>query len=67
MMMDYKTDYEKKSQRMEHFVKPFMSKLVKRLNFKEDERERIMNAVETVIKSSSESGVEGVTGKRGNR
>lgn len=67
MMMDYKTDYEKKSQRMEHFVKPFMSKLVKRLNFEEDERERIMNAVETVIKSSSESGVEGVTGKKGNR
>jgi two-component system NtrC family sensor kinase len=67
MMMDYKTDYEKKSQRMEHFVKPFMSKLVKRLHFEEKERERIMNAVETVIKSSSESGLEGVTGKKGSR
>jgi hypothetical protein len=67
MMMDYKTDYEKKSQRMEHFVKPFMSKLLKRLHFEEDERARIMNAVETVIRTSSENGVEGVIPKGGNK
>jgi len=67
MMMDYKTDYEKKSQRMEHFVKPFMSKLLKRLHFEEDERARIMNAVETVIRTSLENGVEGVVPKKGNR
>ncbi len=67
MMMDYRTDYEKKSQRMEHFVKPFMSKLLKRLHFEEGERARIMNAVETVIRTSLENGVEGVVPKRGNR
>ncbi len=41
MMLDYKTDYEKKSQRMEHFGKPFMARLIKKLDFEEVERERI--------------------------
>ena len=33
MMLDHKTDYEMKSQQLERFVKPFLSRLVKRIDF----------------------------------
>lgn len=55
MMMDYRTDYEKKTQRMERFVKPFIARLIKRIDFEEDEKVRILGAVEKVIKYSPDN------------
>ena len=40
MIMDYQTDYEKKQQRLEHFVKPFMHRLSSHLDFDEYEGRR---------------------------
>jgi N-acetylglutamate synthase-like GNAT family acetyltransferase len=48
MMLDYRTDYEKNTRAMEHFVKPFMSRLVRRLDFSETERQRILETVESI-------------------
>ncbi len=52
MMMDQRTDYEKKTQRMEQFVKPFITRLMKRIELDEEDRQRILKAVETIIKQS---------------
>ena len=49
VMMDYRTDYEKKTQRMERVVKPFISRLIKRVEFEEIERERMITTVDKVI------------------
>jgi hypothetical protein len=54
MMMDYRTDYERKTQRMERFVKPFISRLIKRVEFEEVERERMLTAVEKVVSFTPE-------------
>ncbi|MFW6138026.1 MAG: GNAT family N-acetyltransferase [Spirochaetota bacterium] len=55
MMMDYQTEYEKKSQRMEKFVKPFMTRLTQRIDYEEGEKQRIMETVESIISSSTPS------------
>jgi signal transduction histidine kinase len=49
MTLDYMTDYERKAARMEHFVRPFMKRLVQRLDFEEPVRKRILDAVEEVV------------------
>ncbi len=48
MMLDYCTDYERKTQRMEHFVKPFLSRLVGRIEYEPEERARILEMVEEI-------------------
>ncbi len=48
MLLDSVTDYERKSQQMEHFVKPFMSRLIKRLDFDEADRQMILAGMETI-------------------
>lgn len=48
MSLDYMTDYEKKAARMEQFVKPFMKRLVKHVDFNESDKELIFKAVEMV-------------------
>jgi len=58
MMMDYRTDYEKKAQRMERFVKPFISRLVKRIEFEVAERDRILSTVEKVVSYSPDHAVD---------
>jgi len=52
MMMDYRTDYERETKHMERFVKPFISRLIKRVEFEKVERERMLAAVEKVISFS---------------
>jgi len=52
MMMDQRTDYEKKTQRMEQFVKPFITRLMKRIELDEEDRGRILKVVEALIKQS---------------
>jgi hypothetical protein len=52
MMLDSVTDYERKSQKMEHFVKPLMSRVIRRLDFQEEERVKILSAVDLVTSSS---------------
>jgi len=49
MMVDNRTDYEKKKFRMEHFVKPFIKRLIKRIDFEGEEIKRFRKAAESVI------------------
>ncbi len=49
MMMEYKTDYEKRENRMEQFVKPFLSRLIKRIDFDEEDRRMILKGLRTII------------------
>ena len=53
MMLDAMTDYERKGRQMEHFVKPFMSRLIRRLDFEEAERDMILSAVDLVTSSGA--------------
>lgn len=48
MLLDSVTDYERKARQMEHFVKPFMSRLIRRLDFDETDRQVILAGIETV-------------------
>ncbi|MBN2050535.1 MAG: GNAT family N-acetyltransferase [Spirochaetales bacterium] len=48
MMLDYCTDYERKSQQMEHFVKPFLSRLVGRIDYAPEERDKVLAMVEEI-------------------
>ena len=54
MILDQKTEYEKKEQRMEHFVKPFMSRLVRLIDFDASEKDKFLLAVETLVSSDVE-------------
>ena len=54
MMLDHRTDYERKYQRMEHFVKPLMARVVKRMDFDPDEKTKFLEAVEVMISTPSE-------------
>jgi nitrogen-specific signal transduction histidine kinase len=51
MMLDQQTDYEKKAQRMEHFVRPFMARLKKYLQLPAADRAAILAAMEEVVSS----------------
>ena len=57
MMLDHRSKYEQKAQRMEHFVKPFMSRLVQRLDFEESEKAKFLSAVDDMVKAPVENGV----------
>ncbi|MFZ2636316.1 MAG: GNAT family N-acetyltransferase [Rectinemataceae bacterium] len=48
MMMDHESDYERKASRMEHFVKPFFSRLIPRIDFKGEDRDLIMSVVDGI-------------------
>jgi len=48
MMMDHASEYETQTSRMEHFVKPFFSRLVPKIDFKGDDREHLMRVVENI-------------------
>ncbi|HUX20241.1 MAG TPA: GNAT family N-acetyltransferase [Spirochaetia bacterium] len=52
MLLDSVTDYERKAQQMDHFVKPFMSRLIRRLDFDEADRQTILAGMETVTSSA---------------
>jgi len=54
MMLDHKTDYEMKSQQLERFVKPFLSRLVKRIDFETREREKILSSIEDIMTSKAD-------------
>ncbi len=58
MMMDQRTDYEKKYRLMEGFVRPFMARLIKKLDFDDQERRRILETIENITKPSNGAGVE---------
>ncbi len=51
MMMEYRTDYERKESRMEQFVKPFLSRLIRRIDFSEEDREMILKGLNMIISS----------------
>lgn len=48
MMMDHESTYERKASRMEHFVKPFFSRLIPRIEFEGEDREVVMSVVEEI-------------------
>ena len=56
MMLDYITDYEKKSREMEHFVKPFLSRLVKRFDFAGPEGDEILAGVSLITQAADLAG-----------
>ncbi|MEW5816193.1 MAG: GNAT family N-acetyltransferase [Spirochaetota bacterium] len=51
MLLDSKTDYERKTQRMENFVRPFMSRLISKIEFENEEKQRILSAMEAIVGS----------------
>lgn len=56
MMLDHKTDYERKTQRMEHFVKPFMERLKQYLEFSDEEKSIFLVSMEKIVeKTASEN------------
>ena len=48
MMMDHASEYETQTSRMEHFVKPFFSRLVPKIDFKGEDMEHLMRVVENI-------------------
>ncbi|HEY9054183.1 MAG TPA: GNAT family N-acetyltransferase, partial [Rectinemataceae bacterium] len=48
MMMDHDSQYETQASRMEHFVKPFFSRLVPKIDFKGEDREHLMRVVDSI-------------------
>jgi two-component system, NtrC family, sensor kinase len=55
MMLDHRTDYERKSQRMEHFVKPLMTRLVKLMDFDTENKDRFMKAIDVLVSTPTET------------
>jgi PAS domain S-box-containing protein len=56
MILDHKTEYERKKQRMEQFVKPLMSRLVKLLDFDKLEEKKFLIAVDELVTTAGEEG-----------
>jgi ribosomal protein S18 acetylase RimI-like enzyme len=56
MVMDYQTDYERKQRRMEHFVKPFLTRLTRRLDFPEADKRLIMVQLEKMLSQPAQDG-----------
>jgi len=52
MMLDHQTYYEQKAREMEYFVKPFMSRLIKRIEFTADARARVLSAAEQITSAT---------------
>ena len=48
MMMDHDSEYETQTSRMEHFVKPFFSRLVPKIDFRGEDREHLMRIVDSI-------------------
>ncbi|TXT49833.1 MAG: multi-sensor signal transduction histidine kinase [Spirochaetes bacterium] len=48
MMMDHPSGYETQASRMEHFVKPFFSRLIPKIDLKGEEREALMSVVDAI-------------------
>jgi two-component system NtrC family sensor kinase len=48
MMIDHPSGYETQASRMEHFVKPFFSRLIPKIDLKGEERELLMGIVEKI-------------------
>jgi len=48
MMMDYVSKYEKEVSRMEHFVKPFFSRLVPKIDFSGEDLHYVMKAINEI-------------------
>ena len=48
MMMDHRSDYERGEERMHSFVRPFLSRLVSRLDFEDEDRRMILSAIDTI-------------------
>ncbi|MCX7027316.1 MAG: GNAT family N-acetyltransferase [Spirochaetes bacterium] len=48
MMMDHDSEYETQTSRMEHFVKPFFSRLVPKIDFRGEDREYLMKIVDSI-------------------
>lgn len=48
MMMDHTSQYETEASRMEHFVKPFFSRLVPKIDFTGEDREHVMRVINAI-------------------
>jgi signal transduction histidine kinase/ribosomal protein S18 acetylase RimI-like enzyme len=52
MMMNHESDYERTDLRMEHFVKPFLSRLIPKMEFLEEDAKLIQGIIETISRSN---------------
>ncbi|HAK45593.1 MAG TPA: histidine kinase [Spirochaeta sp.] len=52
MMLDHRTNYETKQQRMEHFVKPFINRLIPRIEFDKEEEKKILAVADALTSAS---------------
>lgn len=48
MMMDHTSQYETEASRMEHFVKPFFSRLIPKIDFTGEDREHVMRVINAI-------------------
>jgi PAS domain S-box-containing protein len=51
MMMDHQSEYESKATRMEHFVKPFFSRLLPRIDFRGHDREMVLSVINGISRN----------------
>ncbi len=51
MMMDHQSEYESKATRMEHFVKPFFSRLQPRIDFRGHDREMVQSVINRISRN----------------
>jgi two-component system NtrC family sensor kinase len=52
MMMDQESEYERADLRMEHFVRPFLSRLIPKMEFLEKDAKLIEGIIETISRSN---------------
>jgi len=55
MMVEKRTDYERHSRELDHFVKPFMSRLLRRLDFDPETRDAIAAAAHNIMNLTAET------------
>ncbi len=54
MILDHRTEYERKRSRMEHFVKPLVARLIKLIQFDSQEKQAFLEAMETMVETPAE-------------
>jgi len=55
MMVEKRTDYERHSRELDHFVKPFMSRLLRRLDFDPETHDAIAAAAHNIMNLTAET------------
>ena len=54
MMLEHRTEYERKSNRMEHFVKPLVTRLRKLIQFSPEDEKTFNEAMEMMVETPAD-------------